>query len=989
MSYEIPQQLQYKERVLFGLTLEQAIYGAASALLSFLVYAKSNLNFAGKIIVITLLVSVGVSFMFFDMKTHSQEFLSWLRHRNFIRSSARMIKWLGLEAIEKNCYIIRSKKHSRHVALLKVHPINFTLKSDDDQSTIMYSFQKFLNALDFPIQIICLSDELNMTAYEKQLKANSLNELREVVDDHCESLLNTICKGANNKSFYIAIDGKSHDIEHQTQSASDLLTSTGLTHSRVKGLELIRLLKKYFDNENAQSIDALLLPEHIQSQKDCIKINNNSTKVVAAKGYPRIVEKGFLDKLITSSGSFDISIHIEPFPIDQTMVMLNKEINKQRADLYAAQLKNAIQPSLEIQHADTKAVLNSIQKGSEKLFHVSLYIGIKADSIEECNRLTKQVQSHLSSILVTPSLVKYRLAEGIRSLLPFASNDLFIRRNITTNALSAFFPFTSPFYENNSEGVFLGLNKNRLPIIRDIFDLSNANGAILATSGGGKSYTAKLLLSRYLMQGTKVIVIDPQSEYRKLTELYKGSVIDLSRKSKTIINPLDLLGHSYADKRLALIDLFKIMFGDLSDIQRAVIDQALTHTYDRKGITQDYYRGKVPPILSDLEAQLKRMSKEASVYERSTYTALLNRLSMYTTGAFSFLNRQTKIDTAAQFITFDIGRMPKQIKPVMMFLVLDYVYSQMKRDKSRKLLVIDEAWSMLQNAGEEGYVFEVVKTCRKFNLGLLMITQDVADLVGSKAGRAVLANSSYTVLLRQKAAVINSLQQVFHLSAKERQHLLTAAVGEGLIMLENEHQEIRFVASPKEHNVITTKPDEVEEAKRVEREELNIDLDLKEGFYQKSNLREEEIDYLLRHGFEEADHVPIGKSRQRQYLVRKIGKATSSHTFLLHSVYRLIAEYTDQVIADESSRSDSINPDIVFTSAKGVKIALEIETGINAYHHKEYLQQKIKRLNETYSEWYIILSDAQWKRRYETQCGNRVILRDGVISFVKGQLREN
>ena len=491
------------------------------------------------------------------------------------------------------------------------------------------------------------------------------------------------------------------------------------------------------------------------------------------------------------------------------MLMLNREIQKQRADLYAEELKNSINPSLDIKYKDTLKVLEALQKGTQKLFNVSLYINCKGKDKEEVDLLTKKVEAELNSIMIIPTTPYFRQISGYKSMIPTAMDELAIKRNITTDALSAFFPFTSPFLTIEDKGVMLGLNKNRVPFIKDIFNLSNANGVVLATSGSGKSYFTKLLISRQLLNNTQVLIIDPQSEYIGLTKHCKGELITISRKSKTIINPLDLMGHDYIEKRLALMDMFKIMFGDLSEIQRAILDRAINETYAKKGITADSFKNKKSPTLGDLYKVLTKMDKKASPMEKITYRALLNRLYMYTDGVFSFLNKQSSIKFNNKFVCFNIGNMPKQVKPLIMFLILDYVYMKMKESKERKLLVIDEAWSLLSRTEESSYIFEIVKTCRKFNMGLLLITQDVADLVNSKAGHAVLSNSSYSLLLRQKPAAIDAVKKAFNLSQMEKDYLLTATQGKGILIMDNDHQELEVIASPKEHELITTNADEV------------------------------------------------------------------------------------------------------------------------------------------------------------------------------------
>jgi len=1004
MSYEIPQSLQYKERIVFNLTLEQLLHAVGFGLVAFLVYAKLPFSIYVRVSIALIPASLGMAFMYCDLWKRMSEFWEWFKFRKATMFDAKMKKYLKLNAIENACYYVQTKQGEKRVAVLMVEPLNFKIKTKDERDSIIYCFQKFLNALDFPVQFVMYTDDLNLSRYLKELEfkvGKTHNKTYQELFKAHQNYLDKIMKEklAVNRRFLIAVQENAMGLDAQLTIVNELLKGMNLKSVRLGGRQLIKVLIKFFNNPRGRTellkkdktLYNIISPEEIVNNPDHIKVNQHYNRIITAVGYPRTVEEGFLDKIITAAGNFDLSIHVEPFPIETTMMMLNKELQKQRADLYAAEMKHSFQPSLEIQYKDTRGVLDSIQKGEEKLFNVSLYINVKAKDLKELDLQTRTIQSQLNSILIIPQVPKYRMAQGLKSVLPFGTNELGIRRNVTTHALSAFFPFTSPFLILEKGGVFLGLNKNKLPIIKDIFSLANANGAILATSGSGKSYTAKLIISRYLMNGTKVIVIDPQSEYAKLTQKYGGSVINISRDSDTIINPLDLLGHNYAEKRLALIDMFRVMFGELSEIQKAVLDRALSETYAKRGISEEHYHDKAPPILSDLYQELEKMSREASVYERTTYIALLNRLRMYVDGVFSFLNRQTKIDVNNNFITFNIGNMPKQVKPVMMFLILDYVYSKMKQDRERKLLVIDEAWSMLQNAGEEGYVFEVVKTCRKWNLGLLLITQDVADLLNSKAGRAVLANTSYNILLRQKPAIIDSVADVFHLSFAEREHLLTANVGEGLIMMENDHQELRIIASPEEHQLITTNPDELAALQAnipvdtpVEKRKMLINLDLSKGFYKKSVLAPEEIEYLLKNNYRESKHVALDSNRYAVFLVKKVGWHTNEHTFLVHAIYEELLRYTNKVKTDETARTDSINPDIVFTNERGEEIALEIETGSNLKHHRQYLERKVARLNKQYpNRWHFVLTSSWWRQRYTNNFGGFVLLRQHLSRFLK------
>jgi len=1008
MTYEIPQTLQYKERIIFNLTLEQLLYAAFFGFIAFLLYAKTPFSLAVRVVLALCPVAIGFLCVFCNLTGKATDFWAWWRFRHATIFDKSMKHYLTLSSVEKGCYGIQNKNGERRVAILQVEPLNFRIKTTDEQQSIIAAFQRFLNALDFPVQLVMYTDDLNLGTYLDDLAARTKKTgkamAQRLFTAH-KQYLDTIMKErlAVNRKFLIAIPENEMGLDSQLKIIMDLLNGMNLKHVRLGGRQLIRILIRFFNNprgrtellKHQKTLYNIIAPEEITNRSNHIKVNEHYNRVITAVGYPRTVEEGFLDKIITAAGNFDLSIHIEPFPLETTLITLNRELQKQRADLYASQLKQSFQPSLEIQYNDTRSVLDSIQRGEEKLFNVSLYINIKSKDTHELDILTRSIKSQLNSILIIPRTARLRMAQGLKSVLPFGTNELAIRRNITTHALSAFFPFTSPFLILEKGGVFLGLNKNKLPIIKDIFSLANANGAILATSGSGKSYTAKLIISRYLMNGTKIIVIDPQSEYTKLTEAYGGKVITISRDSDTIINPLDLLNHTYTEKRLALLDFFQIIFGDLSELQKAILDRAVSQTYAESGITESNYWKKVPPTLRDLYAQLELMEKKATGFAKATYSTLLNRLSMYVDGVFSFLNNQTRIDLNNQFITFNLGSMPKQVKPAMMFLILDYVYTQMKHDRERKLLIIDEAWSLLSRAHDEGYIFEIVKTCRKFNLGLLLITQDVADLVDSKAGRAVLANSSYTILLRQKNSIMASLEAVFNLSHTEREHLITANVGEGVLMMENDHQEIKIIASPEEHKLITTKPDELILMEHGQTADLPIDAKrlIKEIYplkdvYKVSSLHVVQREYLekLRSPkYTEHSLKHPYASNHALYLVRERPTEGADHVAMAWWWHDELLNYTDTAERIYTNKEE-VNPDVRFVNQKKETIVIEVETGSNYKFNKDYLQSKIKFLNKMYpSRWCIVLTNNTYLRRYQHLCDASIYLRGHLRHFLKQQ----
>jgi len=967
MTYEIPQQLEYKEKIIFGLTFKQLAYLFGFAPFMLLIFLKTGLPTAFKVIIIGFLGCFAVGFMFLNLDYHLKGWISWFRLRE-IKEKAKLKQFSGIKEV-KDDLIIRNDNIK--LAVLKIEPINFSIKPQGAQEAIISAFQKFLNSLDFPIQIIMNTESLNLNDYFNEIKTKIIQRdkfrtLFEKYKKHIENLISQ--NDILNRNFYLIIPEK-HDINIQINICQKKLENIGLKSSRVKTLEIRKIISKFLVSDD-------LYPKHVENNPYYLKLKDNYTRVLFAHGYPRSVEMGFLDKVVSLLGDFDLSLHIEPYDLESMMIMLNKELQKQRADLYAAQSKGILNPSLEIKYADTKAILENLQKGKEKLFNVSLYINCRAKTLEALTLLARKIESELNGLLIIPKYPMFRMTQAFQSCSPLAQNKLEMRRNVPTEALSAFFPFTSSFLSADKTGIWLGQNKNNIPIIKDIFKLSNPNGFCLASSGSGKSYMAKLFIARHLMHGTKVMVIDPQGEYTQLVERFQGQRIELSRTSKTIINPLDLMGHEYHEKRLALMDLMPIMLGELTEPQKAFIDRALTDAYERAGITKDPRTwNRKPPILENVLESLNSMERKAILLEKTTIRSLINRLDMYVNGVFSFLNNHTTINFDNNFVCFDIGNLPKQVKPTMMFLVLDYVYMKMKRDLERKLLVIDEAWSLLSRAEDASYIFEIVKTCRKFNLALFLINQEVEGMLASEAGKSVLANSSYTLLMRQKPAVIKQIQETFSLSNAERFVLLTASVGEGILLMDDEHSEIRIVASEEEHKQITTNPDEILEQRKNSQEQMksskNVDsaeakrqrsiriiIDPEINFYRHRLLKLNDIKYLLSKGHKQIKCLDI-QGNKENFLIRPRANEGIEHCFLVYN----IAEYLkSKKIPFEIY--NSVKPDIVFT-LKSKNFAIEIETGkVYAKDRKKFMA-KVKNLKDNYGEnWFFVITNRNYYSTY-------------------------
>jgi type IV secretory pathway VirB4 component len=1010
MTYQIPQQLEYKEKIMFGLTFSQLAYALLFAGISLLLFRRIE-NFYIGVFVALLNSTIGIGFIFLNLSAWIKNYWIFIRFQRVLNKDPKLRNFVGIKSIE-NDVIITSK--NKKVAVLKVLPINFGIRQDTEKDAIIYSFQKFLNSLDFPTQIIMNTESINLDDYINSLESKiEGKKYQELFAKYKEYIHQTITNNKlMNRVFYLVIPEHTN-IKIQVDICIERLTSLNLRVSRLDNSSLKKLLLNCFSGKGiGDSLSDILSPTSIHNRLDYLVITNEDLpkekkngkitfkqllrnkikswiaywqspnkvgefrRIIYAYGYPRNVEAGFLDRVVGALADFNLSIHIKPYPIERMLIDLNRELQKQRADLYGMGLKGIINPSLEIQYADTRSTLENLQKGKERLFNIGLYISCKASTLEELDLLTKKVESELNSIMILPKVANLRMVQGFKSTLPLGIDELSANRNITTEALSAFFPFTSQFLQADNTGVWLGLNGNGIPIIKDIFKLPNPNGLVLAQSGGGKSFFCKLLITRYLLNGTKVMIIDPQGEYKALVGYFEGQRIDLSKSSDSMINPLDLMGHDYAEKRLSLIDLMQVMLGKMTDPQKAFMDKAISEAYKIKGINDDPSTWKnTPPILEDLLKALKKIEKGASRIERTTISSLTNRLEMYVTGVFRFLNQHTSIEFNNKLVCFDIGNLPKQVKPVIMFLVLDYIYMKMRSDISRKLLLIDESWSLLSRTEDAGYIFEIVKTCRKFNMGLLMINQEVEGLFASPAGKSVLANSAYTLLMRQKPAVINNICDTFNLSPSERQHLLTCGVGEGLLIMEDDHSKIKVIASEEEKKIITTNPDEILENQKKEKimsavkgKNVVIKIDSSKGLFKYNSLSKDERKYLIDCGYQITKQKSIMSKKYENYIVRPYPNESPNHFFVIQDLKKFLESKGVEVETYNTKK-----PDLVF-KIKDETYAIEVESGKKITYDPKRIKEKVEELNKNYKHWCFVVLTPNVVKKYK-QYGETIDVR--------------
>lgn len=560
-------------------------------------------------------------------------------------------------------------------------------------------------------------------------------------------------------------------------------------------------------------IKDLLAPSSAEVATGYYKLNDLYVKSLFVLTYPQFVETNWLSPIINADITMDISMHI--YPVDNNVIMniLKRKVIEMEASLRIQQEKGAISdPELNVAYQDAEQLRDALQRGLEKFFRFGLYFTIYGKSEEEVNDIAQQIETLLGGQLIYTKQALLQMTEGFSSSLPQATDKLNIVRNMVSSSLAATFPFVSLDLTSNT-GILYGINRhNQSLIIFDRFSLENANTVVLSKSGGGKSYALKLEILRSLMMDIDVFVIDPENEYHPLTNAVGGTFIDISLNSDNRINPFDLpfFGDETDSEKvlraavITVSGLMNLMLGKLSPEETAIMEKAIFETYASRNITADKStQQNEPPTMSDLYNVLINMEGGASMAQR---------LQKYTEGTFSgIFNQPTNVDMKRGLVVFNVRDLEDQLRPIAMYMVLNFIWSKIRYEIRKRLLVIDEAWILMQYEDSAKFLYSIAKRARKYKLGLTTITQDVEDFLGSDYGRAVIANSSMQLLLRQSPSSIDLIAKTFNLTDGERFLLLQAQVGTGLLFAGNAHAAIEVVGSFIEDKLATSSLEEVEE----------------------------------------------------------------------------------------------------------------------------------------------------------------------------------
>lgn len=570
-------------------------------------------------------------------------------------------------------------------------------------------------------------------------------------------------------------------------------------------LEMVQNFK-----QGTSSVRDIIAPAAFVVSPYNVQIGSLYTKTLFVFTYPRYIETNWLSPIINYDITFDIGMYIHPMESKDVMGELKKQVGKIESTMMIEQEKGAPRdPEMETALGDVEALRDVIQRGEVRLFQLGLYFTVYASSIEELKTITDQLESTLGGLLIYVKESLFQMEQGFSSTLPLMFDKLNILRNFDTGSLSSSFPFTSSELTED-DGILYGINRhNNSLIIFDRFNLQNANSVVFATSGSGKSYFVKLEALRYLMLGTDVIVVDPENEYKTLCESVDGSYLEISLNSDKRINPFDLpigsddSGEDVLRSTIASVHgLIKLMANNLTPEEDAIVDKALYETYALKDITIDPESQKnEPPVMQDFYNVLSNMNGTES---------LRARLGKFVEGTFASLyNQRTNFELKPGFVVFSVRDLEEQLRPIAMYTILNYIWTKIRSDVKRRIMIIDEAWWMMQYEDSAKFLHGLAKRARKYYLGLTIISQDVEDFLTSRYGKAVVSNAAMQILFKQSTASIDVITEVFNLTEGEKYLLLESDVGEGLFFAGLNHVAIKVVASYTEDQIITSDPRQI------------------------------------------------------------------------------------------------------------------------------------------------------------------------------------
>ena len=591
---------------------------------------------------------------------------------------------------------------------------------------------------------------------------------------------------------------------------------------RIRGRQSSVMTVNFGDGE--RSIADLIAPGSFEERRDRVEVDGRASRILVLSDYPRSVTPNWLAPLLDGEYPIDFSLHIQPVPSDIAARALDlKLVRFESSRRLRARAGRLASSEAEIAYDDTERLRIALERGDQRVFQASAYMRVYGQTPTLLDEAARHAELALGAQLAAARPALFEMLPGLLSCLPAGQDYLRRLRNMDTSSLATLMPFASS-QAGDREGILVGLQRpGGGPVILDLFGRENANSVVFAQSGAGKSYANKLDALRALLAGIHYTVIDPENEYEPLARAVDGQIVRVSGASSQHINPFDLprrrtAPEPEADRAagdedldplaaqvLSVQGLLALMLEDdgrpPGQRERGVLDRAIYRAYAAAGIERDPgTHDREPPVLSDLIALLE---------EDGDPQGLATSLQRYAGGSLgSMFSERTTISLDSPFVVFDTQHLEEELRPLATYLIAQHIWREVRGELRRRLLLIDEAWTLLRYPAGAAFIERMARQARKHGLGLIVISQDVSDFLASAAGEVVLANSARKLLMRQDSSVIDLVASTFRLSRLESDFLVSCPRGSGLLILGSEHVPVEILASEFEHSLISTDPQE-------------------------------------------------------------------------------------------------------------------------------------------------------------------------------------
>ena len=674
------------------------------------------------------------------------------------------------------------------------------------------AFAGALNALDFPVQLLIRQHPPRLGRMREKLQAAQPENLPPQTRAASESLHRLLTEletrdGILDRRFYAVCEFARID------ELRGLLARAGLSVHPLRGRQLRMFLVSAAQGGSPSDMDESEEIEVEVNRRD-MRVGDRLVRSLHLGRWPRSLAPGFLQGLMAAGAPMDLSIHVGPIPAEQAARTLEwQKVRFESAQSLSFKRGRTMSPEAEIALEDITRLRDEVQRGRERLFHSSLSVTIHAKDEKSLKEMTQRGKAHFAATLGKLDDLAFRQREGMLSTLPLALNAVAEWRTLDTSSIARLFPFSPPDLDTRS-GTLYGIDMRACsPVVYDPWDGThlNANTAVLARSGSGKSFATKLGVLRGLCRGVTAYVIDPEGEYADMARAAGGRVLSPGVPGEGM-NPF-VIDKGDSEEMLQRIGslrrLIEVMVGEsLGAERRASLDHALAGYYarprERTGF-RDFYS-----YLQESEAGDRDPAS-------SSGQVLARLLRPFATGSLRHLlsdEGDDLLSNEALVTVFDLRLLEPELRPAAAMVCTETVWAAAAQDPKPRLLVVDEVWSIMQHPEGAAFMVSLAKRARKHRLGLQFITQDVQDLLSEDSsrtitghsGRALLQNAAFKLLLQQDAAAISTVGDAFDLPQDLQRWLLSCPRGDGLLLARGNRFPVRIEATPEETAVIEWRP---------------------------------------------------------------------------------------------------------------------------------------------------------------------------------------